>query len=362
MPFFIRFCISLCIYVCFCVILVGVRGQEEAPVKRPASTNVKKEPPMKGLSKSLDGNRFCTYEPNPVNMAATYYYGNSDKETIPVLLLHGTNGSSQDFLPLIDVLTNNGYAVLAPDLRGHGRSTKRLEVFPPAYLAAMNNAANNPALFVAAQNQMQQQLGNKPIVPKLVDYLAEDFQPSDYMAMLNADLPLFRKTLERVHEEGYINLNRLVIIGVDRGAALAAYQMMQDWKDKESPHYTRTLVLIAPMDVDSKAETAKLFTNKRLQDNLSILFAIPEGDAMSMGIAQQIKTAILDKDIDKEEKKALFPLLTYPTRKVVDEKNVTMSIQEVLGSKETNLAQTILQFLNKRNASFKTNFRWSRLK
>ena len=46
----------------------------------------------------------------------------------PLLLLHGFTGSSQDW-PVFPAEWNSHFQIVAPDLRGHGRSTNRFGTF-----------------------------------------------------------------------------------------------------------------------------------------------------------------------------------------------------------------------------------------
>src|SRR5207249_10101511 len=64
-----------------------------------------------------------------VEIAAVYYAAAAEgdkpaKEAIPVILLHEYGGSGADFKALAEYLQGAGFAVLVPDLRGHGGSTK----------------------------------------------------------------------------------------------------------------------------------------------------------------------------------------------------------------------------------------------
>ena len=63
-----------------------------------------------------------------LEMKATYFPGTKGQESIPVILLHGFKGSRKDFTQeqgLAPFLQEKlGCAVIVPDLRGHGDSTK----------------------------------------------------------------------------------------------------------------------------------------------------------------------------------------------------------------------------------------------
>ncbi|MDR1142292.1 MAG: alpha/beta hydrolase [Planctomycetaceae bacterium] len=337
---------------------------EDRPVVREKP---KKESPKKGQTQDLEGDMFLTQD--KVRLSATYYYGNADKETVPVLLLHGDKGSRKDFNPLIDLLVNNGYAVLSADLRGHGKSVKRYEYTPPKI---------EPQVITEQRNSSGGGRGQKPkqtLVPvlkapasiKLIECLEEEFQPKDYQDMAKFDLSLLRETLERVHAEGMVNLNRLTVVGVGRGAALAAFWARQDWQDKDSHRFAKTLVMIAPTELDPRFDMTKAFSNnKRMQTNLAILFAIPNNDTLGLGIAERIRSALLEKNED-EKLEANFEIVNYPTTKTVktdkNESKTEMTIAETFSSGEAKLGSAVFNFIDKRNKGFtEKEARWSRLK
>ncbi|MDR0704079.1 MAG: alpha/beta fold hydrolase [Planctomycetaceae bacterium] len=322
--------------------------------ERPAvKEKNKKESPKKGRTQDLEGEMFLTQD--KVRLAATYYYGNADKETVPVLLLHGDKGSRQDFTPLIKLLTNNGYAVLAADLRGHGKSTQRIELIPTQVETQIVTKQQNFSGF------------GRGLKPKIVDYLAEEFQPEDYVGMAKFDLPLLREILERVHVEGMVNLYRLAVVGVGRGAALAAYWTAQDWKDKDSDRFTKTLVMIAPAELDPRFDMPKVFANNKwMRTHLAVLFAIPNNDPLSQGIAEKIRNALLEKNAD-ETLEANFEIVHYPATKTVkkdnNESKTEMTITEIFTSSEAKLGSTVFHFIDKRKKAFtEKEARWSKLK
>src|SRR5262249_22426606 len=58
---------------------------------------------------------------------ATYYPGLNKEKTVPIIMLHGYKGNRSEFAPLALYLQKEkGHAVLVPDLRGHGESTKNI--------------------------------------------------------------------------------------------------------------------------------------------------------------------------------------------------------------------------------------------
>lgn len=115
-----------------------------------------------------------------------------------VLLLHSLGYSSVDWGNLITDLNNAGYAVIAMDIRGHGKSV---------------------------YNEKFQQQGWVYFTPKIYAKI-----PSDVIALLNQAQVQSKK----------VDLNNLAIVGADIGANTAVLV------SKELKKKPKTLVLISP--------------------------------------------------------------------------------------------------------------------
>ena len=306
--------------------------------------------------------------PGPVMLSGTYYFGNADKETVPVLLLHSHGGSRRDFAPLIDALANAGYAVLAVDLRGHGTSNKRFEVTPPQFSVqtiAQGRSGNRGGAKTST--------GVVPTAPpsrRLVDFKDkdDDLLPKDYIDMVRYDLPVFREELLKAHDAGVCNMNRLVIIGIDRAAAVAAFQAMQDWGDKNSSRLTKTLILIAPADIDVSLDTAKCFRdNKWMSTGLAVFFVSPLGAPSAQMLTGKIRSELIGKNTGDETIESRFQVMTYTgEKKIKTDKGETiapLTWPETFADNELGVTAKILEFLNNRNTLFKEKeARWSRIK
>src|ERR1700685_1036936 len=59
-----------------------------------------------------------------LQLVATYYPSKAKKKAVPIIMLHGWKGSRGDFDDLALAMQLRGYAVIVPDLRGHGKSTQ----------------------------------------------------------------------------------------------------------------------------------------------------------------------------------------------------------------------------------------------
>lgn len=64
-----------------------------------------------------------------VQLRATYCPRTEGKDVVPVVLLHAYKGSRKDYEPLTSYLHGQGFAVLVPDLRGHGDSTHQVMTY-----------------------------------------------------------------------------------------------------------------------------------------------------------------------------------------------------------------------------------------
>lgn len=86
----------------------------------PAQPKKKLPTPQAVSLKTRDGVLLAaTYLPSPLEKEM-------QKDAVPVLLLHPFKGSRADFNDLALALQEAGCAVLVPDLRGHGQSTRRI--------------------------------------------------------------------------------------------------------------------------------------------------------------------------------------------------------------------------------------------
>ncbi len=99
------------------VIVVLLGSADSAPAPQAQPKGKKLPPPVE-----LGGNDLLTSD--GVQLAATFYPGTQGQDTVPIVLLHMADGSRKDYLELAPVLQEQGHAVLVPDLRGHGDSTR----------------------------------------------------------------------------------------------------------------------------------------------------------------------------------------------------------------------------------------------
>ncbi len=198
----------------------------------------KKIPPPEDLVReTVDG----------LNLAFTYYPSAEGKEAVPVVLLHMFKGKRSDYRDLALYLQQIGHAVVVPDLRGHGESTK------------FRNGAAIDANRMAA---------------------------SEFNNMWMLDMEAIKGFLWRENNEGRCNLNRLCVVGSEMGASIALAFAAHDWAIRGAANtypfygprqlgaFTKGLVLLSPplqfKNISATAAIRRLEQTTRVADGPAI--------------------------------------------------------------------------------------------
>ncbi len=193
-----------------------------------------------------------------LQMEATYYGSIKGKEAVPVILLHGWKGSRTDMDGLALALQAQGFAVIAPDLRGHGKSLqlKAGDTFTTIDPAAVK----------------------KP----------------DMDSMVRQDMQAVKKFLREKNNDAKLNIEKLCIVGAEMEALLAMNWAVYDWHAPLLPNYkqgqdVKALVLISPpMNLLGSAASAAL-ADAVIQKQLSILILVgAKGPSKALDDAQSI--------------------------------------------------------------------------
>ena len=141
----------------------------------------------------------------------------SGKNTVPVILLHGQGGSSADMVPLARHLQKLGHSVIAPDLRGHGKSVRRL-------------GANGAEVEIHADSMANEQ----------------------YVYMANYDMEAIKKFFLELNNEGKVNIELLTIVASEMSTIVALDWTLMDWSWPTLPSIkqgqdVKALVLLSPI-------------------------------------------------------------------------------------------------------------------
>jgi alpha-beta hydrolase superfamily lysophospholipase len=249
-----------------------------------------------------------------VRLNAVYYPARNSargKETVPIILLHMHKGSSADYKPLAEALSAAGHAVIVPDLRGHGESTR------------------------AERNGRTRKL----------DQLVK----ADYEAMIN-DLEAVKSFLLSEHNDGKLNIRKLCVVGAEMGAVVALNWAALDWNwprlvTGPQGQDVRALVLITPQ-WGFKGLTIKSATvHADLLKSASVMIIAGAKDTANMDDARRLNQ-LFEKYHElpppdaplavRQEKQDLF-FITPPT---------TLVGTKLLNEKSLRMEKVIADFIN----------------
>lgn len=179
-----------------------------------------------------------------VTIAATYYAGSQKlgKQVVPVVLLHASKGTRRDFVPLALRLQQAGHAVIAPDLRGHGESTRTTQQ-------------------------------------------GRDMRAADYQAMVEpaGDLETVKKFLLVKNNAGELNIEKLCLVGVEMGSVVALNWAARDWSWPELPsgkqgQDVKALVLISPEWTFRGLRINEALADPHVRQDISVMILVGRGN------------------------------------------------------------------------------------
>jgi len=149
-------------------------------------------------------------------LSGVYFGSNQEKAAVPVIIVHDWEGQKAPYGTLCLMLQQAGCAVLAFDYRGHGGSRE----------------------FIDRAGRSQQ------LEPKTMG-------KREVAQIVQLDLESAKAFLRDQNNEGTLNLNALVIIGIREGSVLGAVWAQRDWKfpsvgSRKQGQDVKALVLISP--------------------------------------------------------------------------------------------------------------------
>ncbi len=134
-----------------------------------------------------------------VQLQCTYFRGEDGRDSVPLILIHGEGGDRGQFDLLARYLqATNKCAIIVPDLRKHGGSTR------------VKDVRNN----------------------KMVD-MNKKLTRDDVLNMAMSDIKACKKHLVKKNNEGKLNIDRLCILGAEEGCIVAMNYMAIDWSAQQ---------------------------------------------------------------------------------------------------------------------------------
>ena len=238
-----------------------------APAAAPAPESV-------SLETSDQVNINIVYYPAVVQPAAPA----TPPPAVPVvMLLHDLNGSNESLVGLAKSRQKRGFAVVVPDLRGHGDSTTRTGI--DALLEPDDlTKADFEAMVLARGGQIRAQATNR------------------------GDVEVVRGCIREKASSGVLDMKRFFVVGSGAGAAIAAAWTVEDatWRDGTSGpqgREVRGLVMVSPTQtVRGFSMASTLFAPKNpaadhVKRSVPILVIAGENESDATRLIKQLKAA-----------------------------------------------------------------------
>lgn len=255
--------------------------------------------------------------------------GRDDKETVPIIILHGWGDNRREYVGLAESLQSLGHAVIIPDLRGHGDSIER---------TLLN--------------------GSKQEIDR------EEMKTND-LRMFKRDIEAVKGFLKKKNNEGSVNINTLCVVGVGVGGLFGLNYAVQDWSRDQNPRFSvggdvryrngfdvKAYVLVSPetsfkglTSTPAMGQLRTLYSGVLRHRKMSAMLVVGKLDRDGSQNVSRIHSALLrfhgptprDRESQKE-KQDLF-LVEAPTK---------LSGKKLVKTRQFKLDETIAQFIELR--------------
>ncbi|MBP86094.1 MAG: hypothetical protein CMJ64_05160 [Planctomycetaceae bacterium] len=169
------------------------------------------------------------------------------KEVVPIIMLHGWEGSRGEYDILASGLQRLGHAVIVPDLRGHGRSTT-----------------------IELANGEEKEI-------KL-----DRMRKEDLMGFV-LDVEAAKKFLLAKNNAGELNIELLCVVGADVGAIAAVNWAAMDWTRPQLPAFkqgkdVKALVLLSPQQSHKGFTLSNALKHRVIRGGLSLMLIVGAQD------------------------------------------------------------------------------------
>lgn len=244
-----------------------------------------------------------------VQLAATYLPGAKGKNTVPVVLLHAYKGDRRDYERLAGRLQSQGHAVLVPDLRGHGASTR---------------TTSGAAITLANVN---------------------------YQAMAMYDMEAIVRHLVEKNNRQELNLDALCVVGAEMGAAVATAWAAIDWSQPAGSAWgqdVKALVLLSPKYAFRNLKLSDALRSPAVSRDLSVLILAGKENGRALAEANRLHAVFAashGEPTSQERQDLFFGRLDTPLQ------NTDLLADEKLG-----VTAAIVEFIDRRLV--KQSFPW----
>jgi len=208
-----------------------------------------------------------------VSLAVQYFAApGEDKPDATVIMIHDLGGSSDTLVPLAESLQRAGYAVLAPDLRGHGESSI------PTYAKA------------AAAGEQWKLLKRQDFEAMATTRGGRVRGQGD----IRGDIEAVRNWIKSEAAAGRLDLDRIILVGSGMGAALAATWTVADaaWPPLASGPQgaqVKGLVLVDPTFATKGFLIGPALANEPVRSTVPVLILAGSGSRDAGKVFEQLK-------------------------------------------------------------------------
>jgi len=262
-----------------------------------------------------------------VEIQADWFGGDGGKAALPIILVHDWNSERSALIPLAEYLqTEHGYAVIVPDLRGHGESLN---------------------------------------VKGMTEELQRDrFRKAEIVSMV-ADIDACRKFLEEKNDEGELNLDMLVVIAFGKMNLHAAGWCIEDWSwppvaGIKQGQNVKALIMISPVKRFKGLQSSEITKNPLFASNTASLptlivwgakHPMAKDSESILNAMQKGRSEPKYDDPDEQwEKQRLF-WITYDSAE---------SSEALLKEQQAGLFKSIALFIDKKVLAQKSQLPWQK--
>ncbi len=279
-----------------------------------------------------------------IAVAAWYYppwTGSEEppKAATPVILVHDLLGSHEAMEPLALALQRKGMAVIAPDLRGHGKSRRRADA-----------VGGGPA----AKEELDAGLFRKADLESIAAVGSGTVREQ---AAGQGDLEVARRWLADKAEDGSIDIKKLCVVGSGMGATLAAYWAANDWAWGDQPHasrpqgrFIRGVVLVSPVWANKGVSLTPATASPAMRGGIPLLLIAGAADRDTGRLFDQLKR--FQPDSWFEQKAGQEPKLAAQLDKSADatlfliQLGTSLSADKMLSDANASPAERIAGFIS----------------
>ena len=292
-----------------------------------------------------------------LELKATYYPGTKGQESIPVILVHGFNkgkGNRKDFTQgLAPYLQEKlGCFVIVPDLRGYGESTKLKKT-------------GQEMEVLDDRKKKAEELKDK----RRAEDLKKKFQ-GQVTEMVTDDLRAVKDFLWKKNNEKALNLDKLTVIGVEEGAAVALSYAAYDavgYEQQEAQvgplklgKFVKSVVLISPVTKFKGSTAQQAMKLPEVHRDMSVMIVVGNKLKDHVLVAEQLNNMFKKARPSEDELKVSSRTLFYFS-------NIDTALQgcKLLDEPSLNMPAKIAHFLQLRlvdNQIAKDKWVWRVLK